>query len=35
MNGEAGVGGELGQGADFWFEAPFDFADPQPRWTCR
>jgi hypothetical protein len=26
MNGEAGVGGELGQGADFWFEAPFDFA---------
>jgi CheY-like chemotaxis protein len=30
MNGEAGVGGELGQGADFWFEAPFDFADPQP-----
>ena len=23
MSGEAGVGGELGQGADFWFEAPF------------
>jgi CheY-like chemotaxis protein len=30
MNGEAGVGGELGQGADFWFEAPFDFAPAQP-----
>lgn len=30
MNGEAGVGGELGQGADFWFEAPFDFAPTQP-----
>jgi CheY-like chemotaxis protein len=29
MNGEAGVGGELGQGADFWFEAPFDFV-PTP-----
>ncbi|SFK74982.1 response regulator [Caulobacter sp. UNC279MFTsu5.1] len=24
MHGEAGVGGELGQGADFWFEAPFE-----------
>jgi CheY-like chemotaxis protein len=24
MRGEAGVGGELGQGADFWFEAPFE-----------
>ncbi|WP_165190825.1 response regulator [Caulobacter soli] len=30
MNGEAGVGGELGQGADFWFEAPFDFAPTAP-----
>ena len=30
MNGEAGVGGELGQGADFWFEAPFDFAPTLP-----
>jgi CheY-like chemotaxis protein len=30
MNGEAGVGGELGQGADFWFEAPFDFAPAAP-----
>jgi CheY-like chemotaxis protein len=30
MNGEAGVGGELGQGADFWFEAPFEFAPAQP-----
>ena len=30
MNGEAGVGGELGQGADFWFEAPFDFAPATP-----
>jgi CheY-like chemotaxis protein len=30
MNGEAGVGGELGQGADFWFEAPFDFAPASP-----
>jgi len=30
MNGEAGVGGELGQGADFWFEAPFDFAPNTP-----
>ena len=30
MNGEAGVGGELGQGADFWFEAPFDFAPTEP-----
>lgn len=26
MNGEIGVGGEVGRGADFWFEAPFDFA---------
>jgi CheY-like chemotaxis protein len=26
MHGEAGVGGELGQGADFWFEAPFELA---------
>jgi hypothetical protein len=33
MNGEAGVGGELGQGADFWFEAPFDFAPARPP-TC-
>ncbi|MGH1559851.1 ATP-binding protein [Caulobacter segnis] len=23
MDGEVGVGGELGQGAEFWFEAPF------------
>uniref|UniRef100_B0T393 histidine kinase n=1 Tax=Caulobacter sp. (strain K31) TaxID=366602 RepID=B0T393_CAUSK len=30
MSGEAGVGGELGQGADFWFEAPFDFAPAMP-----
>ena len=30
MNGEAGVGGEYGQGADFWFEAPFDFAPTAP-----
>ncbi|MBO9560573.1 MAG: response regulator [Caulobacter sp.] len=30
MHGEAGVGGELGQGADFWFEAPFDFAPTEP-----
>jgi CheY-like chemotaxis protein len=30
MNGEAGVGGELGQGADFWFEAPFAFASSEP-----
>jgi CheY-like chemotaxis protein len=30
MNGEAGVGGELGQGADFWFEAPFEFAPALP-----
>ena len=30
MTGEAGVGGELGQGADFWFEAPFDFAPATP-----
>ncbi len=31
MNGEAGVGGELGQGADFWFEAPLACAPLQPR----
>ncbi|KQZ29893.1 response regulator [Caulobacter sp. Root1472] len=30
MNGEAGVGGELGQGADFWFEAPFEVAPAPP-----
>jgi len=24
MNGEAGVDGAVGQGADFWFEAPFE-----------
>jgi len=30
MHGEAGVGGELGQGADFWFEAPFEFAPTEP-----
>jgi CheY-like chemotaxis protein len=30
MDGEAGVGGELGQGADFWFEAPFAFAPSTP-----
>ena len=24
MDGQAGVGGEVGQGADFWFEAPFE-----------
>jgi CheY-like chemotaxis protein len=30
MNGEAGVGGELGQGADFWFEAPFEVASTAP-----
>ncbi|WP_419253137.1 response regulator [Caulobacter sp. ErkDOM-YI] len=24
MDGKAGVGGKLGQGADFWFEAPFE-----------
>lgn len=30
MNGEAGVGGELGQGADFWFEAPFEAAATTP-----
>jgi len=29
MSGAAGVGGELGQGADFWFEAPFETA-PHP-----
>jgi CheY-like chemotaxis protein len=26
MSGEAGVGGEVGRGADFWFEAPFEIA---------
>ena len=30
MAGEAGVGGEVGQGADFWFEAPFETV-PTPR----
>jgi CheY-like chemotaxis protein len=30
MRGEAGVGGELGQGADFWFEAPFETAPEGP-----
>ncbi|TCS18466.1 response regulator [Caulobacter sp. BK020] len=30
MDGEAGVGGELGQGADFWFEAPFEVAPTPP-----
>jgi CheY-like chemotaxis protein len=30
MDGEAGVGGELGQGADFWFEAPFELAPATP-----
>ncbi|KRA57560.1 histidine kinase [Caulobacter sp. Root656] len=30
MNGEAGVGGELGQGADFWFEAPFEVVPTPP-----
>jgi CheY-like chemotaxis protein len=31
MSGAAGVGGELGRGADFWFEAPFEVApDPSP-----
>jgi CheY-like chemotaxis protein len=30
MSGEAGVGGELGRGADFWFEAPFGFAPAAP-----
>ncbi|WP_425996502.1 response regulator [Caulobacter sp. DWR1-3-2b1] len=28
MDGEAGVGGEIGKGADFWFEAPFAIASP-------
>ncbi len=28
MNGQAGVGGEVGQGADFWFEAPFEIVSP-------
>lgn len=31
MNGEVGVGGELGQGAEFWFEAAFELAAPAPR----
>ena len=30
MSGEAGVGGELGQGADFWFEAPFETVAANP-----
>ncbi|MBU4434628.1 MAG: response regulator [Alphaproteobacteria bacterium] len=30
MSGEVGVGGEVGQGADFWFEAPFETV-PTPR----
>lgn len=30
MSGEAGVGGELGQGADFWFEAPFETVPAGP-----
>ncbi|EJL35779.1 histidine kinase,Response regulator receiver domain protein,histidine kinase [Caulobacter sp. AP07] len=30
MQGEAGVGGELGQGADFWFEAPFETVPVEP-----
>jgi len=30
MQGEAGVGGELGQGADFWFEAPFEIGPVGP-----
>jgi CheY-like chemotaxis protein len=30
MNGQTGVGGALGHGADFWFEAPFEFAPAQP-----
>ena len=30
MSGEAGVGGELGQGADFWFEAPFEIVASPP-----
>lgn len=28
MNGEAGVAGEVGQGADFWFEAAFESVTP-------
>ncbi|MBO9707107.1 MAG: response regulator [Caulobacter sp.] len=28
MNGAAGVGGEPGEGADFWFEAPFETPAP-------
>jgi CheY-like chemotaxis protein len=31
MNGAVGVGGALGQGAEFWFEAPFDIAAPALR----
>ena len=32
MDGELGVGGQEGQGADFWFEAPFERAGPgEPR----
>jgi CheY-like chemotaxis protein len=30
MSGAAGVGGEVGQGADFWFEAPFETAPLEP-----
>ncbi|WP_297507361.1 response regulator [uncultured Caulobacter sp.] len=28
MGGEVGVGGALGQGAEFWFEAPFESVEP-------
>lgn len=28
MDGELGVGGQAGHGADFWFEAPFEPAEP-------
>jgi CheY-like chemotaxis protein len=31
MDGEVGVGGELSQGAEFWFEAPFETASPALR----
>jgi len=30
MGGTLGVGGTEGQGADFWFEAPFEAAGPAP-----
>jgi signal transduction histidine kinase len=33
MDGEVGVGGELGQGAEFWFEAPFETTAPALRAT--